>query len=259
MKQLFWLITGVVLISFLSACKENPPPTGNPTASQPPVTTPTPTPPAPQPNSQPTQPSPVGAPITMEVAKAVMVTVELDFGKSKLPTIAEALKQIERQYKPDDGAGRTFAILDAYGEPTPDGKLLHMQMHVSSEKPGKGKLIFKRTGEVLWDATITPMSTPMPQKTLRVLMSPSYTIDVSKADKVPILESPVFGQNKLVKDMWEDGGEREITFIFSACGCPVKSMVKRVGNKTQRSTDMPVMFPDDPEAYQVIAKLMGWS
>src|SRR5262245_39723560 len=62
--------------------------------------------------------------LTMETAQAVMVTVELDFGP-RIPTIAEALKEIDRKYQPDDGRGRTFAILDAYGEPTPDGKL-HM-------------------------------------------------------------------------------------------------------------------------------------
>ncbi|MGF2076130.1 hypothetical protein, partial [Enterococcus casseliflavus] len=71
---------------------------------------------------------------TMEVAQAIMVTVELDFGP-KPPSIAEALKDIERRYEPADGRGRTFAILDAYGEPIADGKL-HMSMHVSSEKPG---------------------------------------------------------------------------------------------------------------------------
>ena len=44
----------------------------------------------------------------MDVAKAVMVTAELDFGP-KVPSIAEALNQIERRYKPDDGQGRTAA------------------------------------------------------------------------------------------------------------------------------------------------------
>src|SRR5207249_5820284 len=91
-------------------------------------------------------------PPTMEVAKAVMVTVELDFGP-KIPSIKETLDQIERRYKPDDGRGRTFAILDAYGEPTATGKL-HMSMHVSSEKPGVGALVFRRTGEVLWQSRI---------------------------------------------------------------------------------------------------------
>ena len=51
-------------------------------------------------------PAPAGDPAqTMEVAKAVMVTVELDFG-SKVPTIGQALNEIERRYAPDDGAGR---------------------------------------------------------------------------------------------------------------------------------------------------------
>src|SRR5262245_13187734 len=84
----------------------------------------------------------------LEVAHAVMVTVELDFG-ARVPTIAEALREVERRHQPDDGAGRVFAVLDAYGEPTPDRKKLHVSMHVSAEKPGVGSLVFKRTGEVL--------------------------------------------------------------------------------------------------------------
>ena len=95
----------------------------------------------------------------MDVAKAVMVTAELDFGP-KIPSIAEALNQVERRYQPDDGQGRTFAILDAYGEPTPDGKL-HISMHVSSEKPGGGQLVFKKTGEVLWRGSFTQTQEPL--------------------------------------------------------------------------------------------------
>jgi hypothetical protein len=92
-------------------------------------------------------------PQTMEVNKAVIVTVELDFGP-RPPTIAQALTEIERRYQPDDGAERTFTILDAYGGPTPEGKL-HLSMHVSSEESGKGSLVFKRTGGpsvYLWEA-----------------------------------------------------------------------------------------------------------
>jgi hypothetical protein len=250
------IIFSAVLL--FTSCEQNSQPSNTNAAPPPPTTPPAPTTPQPTP---PTQPNtvPVGAPTTMEVAKAVMVTVELDFGKGKMPTIDEAVKQIERQYKPDDGIGRTFSILDAYGQPTPDGKLLHIQMHVSSEKPGTGKLVFKRTGEVLWNATIKPSSTPPPQKALRVIMGPSYSIDVTKADTVSILDSPVVGQGKRLRDIWLEGMEQEFTFIFSACGCPVKAMVKRVGDKTQRTTDMPVLFPDDPEALRVITKLMRWS
>ena len=40
------------------------------------------------------------------------------------------------------------AILDAYGEPTAAGKL-HISMHVSSEKTGRGALVFRRTGKRL--------------------------------------------------------------------------------------------------------------
>src|ERR1044071_6755696 len=57
---------------------------------------------------------------TNEVAQAIMVTKELDFG-GKPPSIKDALKEIERRHEPDDRTGRTFSMLDAYGEPTPDG------------------------------------------------------------------------------------------------------------------------------------------
>src|SRR5678815_2525008 len=91
----------------------------------------------------------------MEVKQAVMVTVELDFG-IQVPSIAEALQHIERHHQPADGTGRVFSILDAYGEPTADGKKLHMSMHVSLEKLGIGSLIFKRTGKVLWSHRVIP-------------------------------------------------------------------------------------------------------
>jgi hypothetical protein len=257
--QLTLILLIICAVFLFTACEQNSKSTNTSATPPAPAATPPPTTPQPPPSTPP-QPTtaPVGAPTTMEVAKAVMVTVELDFGQGKMPTIAEAVRQIERQYKPDDGIGRTFSILDAYGQPTPDGKLLHIQMHVSSEKSGKGKLVFKRTGEVLWDATITPSSTPPPQKALRVIMGPSYSIDVTKADTVSILDSPVVGQGKRLRDIWLEGMEQEFTFIFSACGCPVKAMVKRVGEKTQRTSDMPVLFPDDPEALRVISKLMRW-
>ena len=59
---------------------------------------------------------------TMEVAQAVMASGQLDFG-AEPPGIAPALREIERRYQPDDGQGRTFTILEAFGEPMPDGKL----------------------------------------------------------------------------------------------------------------------------------------
>ena len=196
----------------------------------------------------------------MEVAKAVMVTVELNFG-AKIPTIAQALSEVERRYQPDDGIGRTFAILDAYGDPTPDGKL-HMSMHVSSEKPGLASLVFKRTGEVLWRARISPTSVPPGPKNLLITVDrgPSgagFTVDGSNQPP-SVLDARAKELNKLVRDAWPDGEEREVTFVYSACGCPVKAMVKRVGDRTMRTKELPVMFPDDPAAVATISRLMRW-
>lgn len=198
---------------------------------------------------------------TLDVNKAIMVTQELDFGP-KVPAIAEALRDIERCYKADDGSGqRTFAVLDAYGEPTPDGKLLHISMHVSSEKPGLGALVFKRTGQVLWRGRINPTAEAPRQKNLMILIDAgggrSLTVDGS-GDPRSVLEARVKEMGVPVKDIWADGTEREVTFIYSACGCPVKTKVRRVGDKTARTSDTPVMFPDDPTAMRVISRLMGW-
>lgn len=214
------------------------------------VPAPTPTPAAPA-SEQSTPPSEL---VTMEVAKSVMVTVELDLGK-KTPTIAEALSQVERRYQPDDGQGRTFAVLDAYGEPTPDGKL-HMSMHLSSEKPGGGQLIFKKTGEVLWRAKINPTSMPIQPKTLTIIVG-EFTVDGSTKPNF-IFDATVKPGDRPVRDIWPDGQERDMTFIYSACGCPVHVQTKRTGDRTVRVKDMPVVFPDDPEAVALITKFMRW-
>lgn len=197
--------------------------------------------------------------LSMDVNTAVMVTEELDFG-GRPPGIAEALQQIERRYKPDDGQGRTFAVLDAYGEPTPDGKLLHISMHVSSEKPGMGELIFKRTGKVLWRSRINPTTLLPKEKTLTIQFEQNgktYLVD-GTGKPASIFESKVMYEGTPVATMWPDGEEREITFIFSACGCPVKVPVKRVGNRTVRVKDLPVIFPDDPQAANLIKSFMKW-
>ncbi|MCI0485520.1 MAG: hypothetical protein L0229_02860 [Blastocatellia bacterium] len=213
------------------------------------------------PAGQPGQNASAGTEIhTMEVAKAVMVTVELDFG-SKPPTIAEALREVERRYVPDDGRGRTFAVLDAYGETTPDGKL-HMSMHVSSEKPGLASLVFRRTGEVLWQSRVLPTNNPPPAaKNLGIIIDngagTSYSVDGSN-NPATIFDATVKGLNVTVGQFWPDGAEREVTFIYSACGCPVKVTARRAGKKTVRTKDLPVIFPDDPAAVAVINKLMGW-
>lgn len=209
--------------------------------------------------SVPEQSKPASDLVTMDVAKAVMVTVELDFGP-KTPSIAQALTEVERRYQPDDGQGRTFAVLDAYGEPTPDGKL-HMSMHVSSEKPGLGWLIFKRTGETLWRGKINPTSQPIQPKNLTMLLDngkgTTYTVDGS-TNPSSIIEAKVKPGDLPVRDIWPDGQEREMTFIYSACGCPVHVLVRRAGDRTVRVKDTPVIFPDDPAAVQLITRFMRW-
>jgi len=244
-----WLLqTLFATLLVVSGCGTNEPP------RQQARTAAAPAPPAPE------QTTPASELVTMDVAKAVMVTVELDFG-SRVPTIAEAITQIERRYQPDDGQGRTFAVLDAYGEPTPDGKKLHMSMHVSSEKPGGGQLIFKRTGEVLWRGKINPASQPIQPKNLTVLLDngrgTTLTVDGS-GNPNSIIDARVKPGDLPVRDVWPDGEQRELTFIYSACGCPVHVLAKRVGDRTVRVKDTPVIFPDDPAAVQVISKLMRW-
>jgi hypothetical protein len=242
------LIAVVVLLVFAGCAKSEPPKQSGSARA-----------PAPPPASAPEQPKPASELVTMDVAKAVMVTVELNFGP-KVPSIAEALSQVERRYQPDDGQGRTFAVLDAYGEPTADGKL-HMSMHVSSEKPGLGWLIFKRTGEVLWRGKINPASQPIQPKNLTILMDngrgTTLTVDGS-GNPNSIIDARVKPGDLPVRDIWPDGQERDLTFIYSACGCPVHVLVRRVGDRTVRVKDTPVIFPDDPGAVTVISRLMRW-
>lgn len=204
-----------------------------------------------------------GEPLKMKIAQAVMVTVELDFG-GQTPSIAEAIQQIERGYAPDDSVGRTFAILDAYGEPTADSKKLHMSMHVSSEKPGIGTLRFKRTGELLWRARIgAPGDAPAGQKNLMIHLSKGtsdggvYVLDGTRGGD-NVLNVYLQNSQQRARDVWPDGAEREMTFIYSACGCPVKVICRRVGERTVRAKDTPVIFPDDPAVVATISNLMKW-
>jgi hypothetical protein len=220
--------------------------------------------PAPQPNQALTgsPAAPTNLPTT-EVNQALMVTVELDFGP-KVPSIAEALHEIERRHQSESGGGRVFAILSAYGEPTPDGKKLHMSMHVSTEKPGIGSLVFKRTGEVLWSSRIVP-STNAPSRfsgtALTIFVDDGsgklFTVDGSQ-NPASILEAFIKEVGQPISEWWPDGAEREVTFIYSACGCLVKVMCRRTGDRTVRTKELPVIFPDDPSVVTLITQLMRW-
>jgi hypothetical protein len=197
--------------------------------------------------------------LSMEVNKAVMVTADLDFG-AQVPGIAQALSEIERRYDTFDHQGRTFAILDAYGEATPAGKL-HISMHVSSEKPGAGSLVFRRTGQVLWQSKITVVPGATSTKNLTVYVGDdqggSWVIDGSNGTS-NVLDAKVRDKGVPVRDFWPDGADREVTFVYSACGCPVKVMARRTGNRTTRTQVLPVIFPDDAPAVTAITRLMGW-
>jgi hypothetical protein len=250
------LAVGIVAVVLLVGKANRTSPTSKALPQAPPGNSSTP-PLSPAPAAE--QTTPASELVPMDVAKAVMVTAELDFGP-KVPSIAEALNEIERRYQPDDGQGRTFAVLDAYGEPTPDGKL-HISMHVSSEKPGGGQLIFKRTGEVLWRGKINPTSQPIQPKNLTILLDngkgTTLTVDGTN-NPSSIVDAKVKPGDLPVRDIWPDGQERELTFIYSACGCPVHVLAKRVGDRTSRVKDTPVIFPDDPAAVKVIGQLMRW-
>ena len=192
-----------------------------------------------------------------------MVTVELDFGP-KIPSIAEALRAVDRRYQPADGQGRTFAILDAYGEPTADGKL-HISMHVSSEKTGRAALVFRPTGQILWQARIVPATHPAHStfagKNLDIMVADEqgtdHLLDGSKVSK-SIFDAPVRDRGVLLREFWPEGAERQLTFFYSACGCPVKVMCLRLGERTQRTKALPVIFPDDPAVVTTISRLLGW-
>jgi hypothetical protein len=85
----------------------------------------------------------------------------------------------------------------------------------------------------------------------------SLTVDGSNNPK-SVLDARVKELGATVQSIWPDGQEREVTFVYSACGCPVKAMVRRIGDRTTRTSDSPVMFPDDPAAMATISRLMRW-
>ncbi|PYI81489.1 MAG: hypothetical protein DME26_19890 [Verrucomicrobia bacterium] len=211
-----------------------------------------------------TNAAPAAAVATMNVAQAVMVTVDLDFGP-KLPSIAEALRDVERRHEPEDGVGRTFSIIEAFGEPTPEGKL-RVSMHVSTEKPGMGALAFKRTGETLWRSRINAgtnhaTANPPNSKNLTVfldnLQGKTWVVDGSNNPDL-LLAAHLRDSGLAVSSVWQDGVEMEVGFIYSSCGCPVKVRAKRMGDGTIRTKELPVIFPDDLAVVRVIEKLMRW-
>ncbi len=200
---------------------------------------------------------------TMLVNESVMVTVDLDLGQP-VPTVEQALKLIERKYAPKDGKDRTFAILDAVAETSPFGKM-HLSMHISSEKEGGAMLILKSTGKVLWDCQVVPNPnkpyTGEPKK-LTIYIDydgkKSFTVDAS-SNPPTIFDAKLLENKVSVIDFWSIGQEKELVFVYSACGCPVHIKAKRTAfKKSERTSNSPVMFPDDPAVVTLIGRLLGW-
>lgn len=193
-----------------------------------------------------------------------MVTVEEYFGPTAL-TIADALFLIERKYTPFDNQGRTFAILDAYGNKMSDGRM-HISMHISSEKAGGAQLILSTTGKVLWNCKIYPKKDGTKiaaQKQLNIYIEREnekdkyYTVDGS-GNPATIFNCKLNETKVSMNDYWKDNTVKEFIFIYSACGCPVHAKFLRKGNRSVFQSGDNVIFPDDSAVLAVIHSLMAW-
>ena len=201
---------------------------------------------------------------SMILQESVMVTIEENFG-SDVKKIADALQKIERKYEPFDKQGRTFAILDAYGNKMPDGRM-HISMHISSEKAGVGQLVLKTTGKVIWDCRIYPKkdgSKVAAEKQLMIYIERDnekdkfYTVNGS-GNPASIFDCKLDETKQPVNDYWKNNTVKEFIFIYSACGCPVHVKFLRMGFKSIFQSGDNVIFPDDPGVLSVLHKLMAW-
>ena len=201
---------------------------------------------------------------SMMIQESVMVTIEENFGPS-VKTIADALQLIERKYQPFDNQGRTFAILDAYGNKMPDGRM-HISMHISSEKSGGGQLILTTTGKKLWDCKIYPKkdgSKIAGDKQLMIYIAQDnlpdkyYTVNGS-GNPASIFDCKLDETKQSLNDFWKNNTVKEFIFIYSACGCPVHVKFLRMGFKSIFQSGDTVIFPDDPAVLSVIHRLMAW-
>lgn len=199
---------------------------------------------------------------TLEAAQSVVVTHDLEVGPG-VTTLAEVMRDIKRHNLADNGAGRTFAILEAFnGAIQPDGKM-RVSLRVSSEKPGLGAITYRRAAEPLWKSRITPAThkPPFTGGSLTIYFDVGdgkvFTVDGSTGPS-SILTATLKELGVQIGQVWPEGEIREMTFIYSACGCPIKVKCRRAGEGTVRTDATQVLFPDDPAAMQVISNLMRW-
>jgi len=201
---------------------------------------------------------------SMMLQESVMVTIEENFGP-EVKTIAEALSKIERKYQPFDKQGRTFAILDAFGNKMSDGRM-HISMHISSEKAGGAQLALKTTGKIIWDCRIYPKKDGTKiagEKQFMIYIEREnekdkyYTVDGS-GNPASIFDCKLDETKQPLNDYWKNNTVKEFIFVYSACGCPVHVKFLRMGFTSIYQGGDTVIFPDDPGVLAVIRRLMAF-
>jgi hypothetical protein len=199
----------------------------------------------------------------MEANQSVVVVKDLGFGR-KPPMLDDVLRDLERRSQPEDGLGRTFAVIEAFTQSDLATSNLNICLRISSEKPGTGEVVFRRTGQSLWKSRITPEThkSGFAAGSLTILFEAgdgkSFTVDGS-LNPPSILDAMLKEAGVPVAQAWPDGEVRDLAFIYSACGCPIHVKCRRTGDRTIRTEQATqVIFPDDPAAVQVISRLMRW-
>jgi hypothetical protein len=201
----------------------------------------------------------------MEANQSVVVVKDLGFGKQP-PSLEAVLKEIERRSQPESGQGRTFAILEAFTQVDAITTNLNLCLRISSEKPGIGEVIYNRGGKPLslWKSRITPATrkSGFTGGSLTILFDAGdgrhLAVDGSM-NPATIFDAMLKEAGVPVAQAWPEGEVRDLSFIYSACGCPIHVKCRRKGERTVRTeSDIQVIFPDDPAAMQVISRLMGW-
>ena len=210
-------------------------------------------------------PAAVDASPAMEANQSVVVVKDLGFGRQP-PVLESVLKEIERRSEPEGGQGRTFAILEAFTQPDPITANLNLCLRISSEKPGIGEIVYTHAGRTLslWKSRITPAThkSGFVSGTLTILFDTgdgkSFTVDGSM-NPVSIFDAMLKEPGVPVAQAWPEGEVRDLSFIYSACGCPIHVKCRRAGGRTIRTEQATqLIFPDDPAAMQLISRLMGW-
>ncbi|MEY2411338.1 MAG: hypothetical protein QOF48_4008 [Verrucomicrobiota bacterium] len=210
----------------------------------------------------PVPPAGTNAP-SMEANQSVVVVKDLGFGK-KPPVLEEVLRDLERRSQADDGRGRTFAILEAFTQTDVVSGNLNLCLRLSTEKPGIGEIVYRRTGQSLWKNRVTPAThkSGFTGGSLTILFDTgdgkSFTVDGSM-NPPSILDAILKEPGVPVAQAWPEGEVRDVAFIYSACGCPIHVKCRRSGDRTLRvEKATQLIFPDDPAAVEVISRLMRW-